>query len=659
MKNFFQKIDLLSPTITLYFKGETQHPSIPSAILSIIAYALVLAATIYYFLGFINKDSPKAYFFTRYIEDAGYFPVNASSMFNYIQFIDKFDSSKLGFDFQVLRAVGVNRIYYEQYMDNPNVIHEDNDDYNYWVYGPCNYDSDIQGIEDLIDRTIYDNAACIREYYDKKKKRYFKTGESGFVWPVVEKGCSNPKSSFYGLIVQRCDRAPAGLKNRDYLPSTCKSSSEIDNAISLLSFKYQIIDHFADMLNYEMPFIKYFYEVSSAVSNGIFIVNHLNFNPADMLTHNGFFFDNQVREPAYFFTQNEKHTMDEAVMENNRTTNGCLIGVYFWMQNTLQHYERTYDRFQDFLSDVGGIASIITTIGYYLNLLINYYVTLLDTEELIINRDEANYGENRKFNKRPTFIRKVNQLDYPPKKQPNRSSSRSLSMSNNKKKDDYDPNEYKDDDIDIYTNKKLPKNKDNRIDNEKNQEVMEIENMNNSSTFKTLKVNKVDSYIRKENRQKEKENTKQNDNTYVEEEDSRDYKDSRDRDIERDREDDYYRNRDRDRDRDNYRDRDRDQDRENYRDRDRDNYRNRDRDRDRDRDSNNQEESSMKKKKFNWFKYIWYLICCGSNDKNIKYYENIRSSLISEENIIQNYLDIYQLLKLNSIPKKDIFLNMK
>ncbi len=177
MKNFFQKIDLLSPTITLYFKGETQHPSIPSAILSIIAYALVLAATIYYFLGFINKDSPKAYFFTRYIEDAGYFPVNASSMFNYIQFIDKFDSSKLGFDFQVLRAVGVNRIYYEQYMDNPNVIHEDNDDYNYWVYGPCNYDSDIQGIEDLIDRTIYNNAACIREYYDKDKKRYFKTGE--------------------------------------------------------------------------------------------------------------------------------------------------------------------------------------------------------------------------------------------------------------------------------------------------------------------------------------------------------------------------------------------------------------------------------------------------------------------------------------------------
>ena len=43
----------------------------------------------------------------------------------------------------------------------------------------------------------------------------------------------------------------------------------------------------------------------------------------------------------------------------------------------------------------------------------------------------------------------------------------------------------------------------------------------------------------------------------------------------------------------------------------------------------------------------------------IKYYENIRESLISEENIIQNYLDIYELLKLNNIPKKDNLINNK
>ena len=71
--SFIKKFDMISPPITLYFKGEDQHSSIFSGILSIIIGLLILAATVYYFLGFINKDNPKSYFFTRYIEDAGDF----------------------------------------------------------------------------------------------------------------------------------------------------------------------------------------------------------------------------------------------------------------------------------------------------------------------------------------------------------------------------------------------------------------------------------------------------------------------------------------------------------------------------------------------------------------------------------------------------------
>ena len=52
---------------------------------------------------------------------------------------------------------------------------------------------------------------------------------------------------------------------------------------------------------------------------------------------------------------------------------------------------------------------------------------------------------------------------------------------------------------------------------------------------------------------------------------------------------------------------------------------------------------------------MWYLICCCSNNKFIQHYEKIRESLISEENIIQNYIDIYNLLKIDGINKKSIF----
>ena len=157
-----------------------------------------------------------------------------------------------------------------------------------------------------------------------------------------------------------------------------------------------------------MPFTKYFYEVTSAIASENLAIQHLNFNPAYMLTHNGYFFDNRVEEHAYFFTQNEKQT---------KTTDlkGCLIGVFFWMQNTLQYYERTYDRIQDILSDIGGISSIVLTIGGILNLLIHNFIVVLDTENLVINTEQDNYN-NRELNKKPTILRNNNAVMNPPRR---------------------------------------------------------------------------------------------------------------------------------------------------------------------------------------------------------------------------------------------------
>ena len=64
------------------------------------------------------------------------------------------------------------------------------------------------------------------------------------------------------------------------------------------------------------------------------------------------------------------------------------------------------------------------------------------------------------------------------------------------------------------------------------------------------------------------------------------------------------------------------------------------------------ENRPIKKQNFNWFQYIRYLVCCHKNSPQISYYEDLRAKLISEENIIQSYLDIYLLLKANNLPKK-------
>ena len=274
------------------------------------------------------------------------------------------------------------------------------------------------------------------------------------------------------------------------------------------------------------------------------------------------------------------------------------------MQNTLQQYERHYDRFQDFLSDVGGISSIITTVAFYLNILINYYATLLDTEELLINRDSANFGggEKRGERKRPTIFKDINQdLNYPPRKQ---SIAQKKSSSQQKSNAEISENSKYDDEINIYKMgdkstkvKSRTLNRKDDVSNYSEKAREKIQNLKYSSVDRRKKDLSIEEFSRKEDSESNHKNS---------------YYDERSSDTDRNR-----------------------------------------------KSKKNKKEKSYKKKKFNFCSYIGYKICCGKNDKMIKYYENIREKLISEENIIQNYLDIYELLKLNNIPKKDIIINNK
>ena len=591
---FLKKLDWLSPPITLYFKGEGSHVSIYSGILSLVAYIIVVVATFYYALGFINRQDPKAYFFNRYIEDAGTFPVNATQMFNFIQVSNPQTNLKVPLDFSAFRIVGFDDAYSDDYMNNPEIVRTK----NHWVYGNCNNSTDTEGIGHLVTQDFYEQSACIRKYYDVEKHKYFKTGEDGFRWPVILKGCSHPERTYYGIIMQRCDKASEFLTENG--EPTCKTSSEINNVEDSVSFNFQIIDHYADMLNYEMPFTKYFYEVTSAITHNNFIIQHLNFNPANMITHNGYFFDNQVEEKAYFFTQNEKQTITETELKSKNatlSTNGCLIGVYFWMQNTLQYYERTYDRIQDILSDIGGISSIVLTIAGMLNLLIHNFIVILDTEDLALNTEQDNYN-SREMSRRPTIFRKANEVMFPPRRpyQPRKQSygnDPQQQQSSNYQR-------LMKDGVDIYPNMS---SKDEKSEQYKNLYLKRGNILNNNyegNKDPSYQQNiskgyggRGQNYNRGMNRQGQYMENKETYSKNLKDETTTEKKDEI-------------------------------------------------------------ENRPLEKQNFNWCKFLGYLICCGRNDKKMSYYEDFRAKLISEENIIQNYLDTYKLLKHCGL-KKTVF----
>ena len=79
----FKKIDLISPDITLYYKGFSSHSSIVSGIIYFIALVIILIFSVYYVWVLFKRENPEAYFYNHFVEDAVTFPINSSSFFKF------------------------------------------------------------------------------------------------------------------------------------------------------------------------------------------------------------------------------------------------------------------------------------------------------------------------------------------------------------------------------------------------------------------------------------------------------------------------------------------------------------------------------------------------------------------------------------------------
>ena len=81
---FIKKLDYLSPSITFYYQGAQSHTSILSGIISIISIIIIIVFSLYYFHELIIRKNPNSFYFRSFIEDAGTFPINASSFFHFL-----------------------------------------------------------------------------------------------------------------------------------------------------------------------------------------------------------------------------------------------------------------------------------------------------------------------------------------------------------------------------------------------------------------------------------------------------------------------------------------------------------------------------------------------------------------------------------------------
>ena len=596
---FLRQFDFLSPRITLYFKGKRFHKSIASGIITLISYSLILGFMIYYFIIFIDKENPTIYFYNRYIKDTGNFPLNSSSVFHYLNLINNNRKPNITIDYDCIRIIGIEEEL-DYYFDKYNLS-----EYNHWVYGPCDYESDARGLNDLIDNNTFLQSACIKKYYDTNYNKYFDRNEKNFKWPILEHGVSSPNSTIYGIFIEKCQN--------DSLKNNCKSKKEIDRYLINYSISLNILDYYVDVLNYKNPFIRHIYNfINRLYINEILNLNHFYFNPSITKTYDGIFVENIFEEKSYSFTKNEKISI-------NRKNTQIIVAFYFLMQNTVMCYERHYKKFQDFLSKIGGIGSFILLCGLILNYLVTDYIILLDTEELVLNIDEVNFKKNELI-KKPTIYRKMNEILYPPKKKNNINNDNDKNNNINKK------NQLQSSACPIFIKGKLEKNENNEIPNSepfkslfsKNRKYYNLYKQNNDEKSRVSNVEKIFYSIQPKNKNK---------NLFLLETQkffSDNRQDSQGEsivDLEKiNNKKTFYEIKEVD---------------------------------------NGIINKPTKKQNFTWLNYICYLLSLKKNNSKISFFENFRAQIISEENLIQNHLDIYKLLKALKFEKINPFESKK
>ena len=363
---FLKKLDFLSADITLFYKGQDHHSSILSGILSILMGIFIFFLIGYLSIDVIKKQNPTSFYFTKFIEDIDSYPLNSSALFHYISVIN-FNGVEMEIDNKAINIIGLNI--------NDGVYTNDYDisKYSFWIYEYCEV-SDLGELKDFYTSSQIDNLTnsyCISKYYDKDTNSIINKNDNNFQYPTLVHGASQFNNFEYGVYIQRCQNHSVANNNNCY--SKSKQDQYIRNAHA---YAIYFIDHNVNVEQYKKPIINSIHRISSELSSDSFVLNHLNYHPLVVRTNDALFFDNLKTQISYNFDYNEKIT---------HTNND------FWIQNTIDTYDRSYKKIQDVAGGIDGILEIAMLIVKFVN-----YFFFNNYQEIIDFNEELNKNDNNK-----------------------------------------------------------------------------------------------------------------------------------------------------------------------------------------------------------------------------------------------------------------------
>ena len=346
-----KKIDCLSPEITLYFQNFRSHKSIISGILTLLHYLILLIICVYYSSVVFLRVKSTFFYVTKFIDDPGITSINSTNLFHYLTFRDNYK-----YDPKVLNIIGA------EMRPVTGLSLQDETKINHWIYKPCNFSEILN--DDLIKLIPSKNTAlCINEFYNYTTGKKYKRNESGFAYPAMKHGSANDNSLPYGIFIRKC---------KDSKEEKCYDEAVIKN--NLLSLYSVVVNTFAqkvDVQDYKNPFVKYVHTFEMGIMRTSVMTSNSHFRKVIVKSNSGFLYDSFNYLEGYSFSQVLKGSYEKSNDE-------VIAMIFFWMENQIEYYERSYLQLLDILGTISGIFKLTSSTFFIINYIINKYVIVHD-----------------------------------------------------------------------------------------------------------------------------------------------------------------------------------------------------------------------------------------------------------------------------------------
>lgn len=160
----YQFLDQLSPSISLYYRGQSKHTSPFSITISILSYMALVSISIIFFYLFLQNNFVSAFYYNRNLPDTGIFYLNENQLFHIVAF-----SSKESYNPKILSVIGMKNmvgIKPLEYVEQSKVDH--------WIYEELDKSHYQPQTQQLISevQAVKNVTLCVSKFYNSQKKQF-------------------------------------------------------------------------------------------------------------------------------------------------------------------------------------------------------------------------------------------------------------------------------------------------------------------------------------------------------------------------------------------------------------------------------------------------------------------------------------------------------